>query len=113
MQFYSLRTRIKVVLKSASVCLFFSEAASAADIPLGKTGFESQIKPFFKNYCIECHGPEKSKGKITLHSLDGDLARGQDLERWELILDVLEHEDMPPEGEENRPSAENRAATIK
>ena len=113
MQFYSLRTRIKVVLKSASVCLFFSGVASAADIPSGKTGFESQIKPFFKNYCIECHGPEKSKGKITLHSLDGDLARGQDLERWELILDVLEHEDMPPEGEENRPSAENRAATIK
>jgi len=113
MQFYSLRTRIKVVLESASVCLFFSGAASAADIPSGKTGFESQIKPFFKNYCIECHGPEKSKGKITLHSLDGDLTRGQDLERWELILDVLEHEDMPPEGEENRPSAENRAATIK
>ena len=113
MQFYSLRTRIKVVLESASVCLFFSGAASAADIPSGKTGFESQIKPFFKNYCIECHGPEKSKGKITLHSLDGDLTRGQDLERWELILDVLEHEDMPPEGEENWPSAENRAATIK
>ena len=113
MQFYSLRTRIKVVLESVSVCLFFSGAVFAADIPSGKTGFESQIKPFFKNYCIECHGPEKSKGKITLHSLDGDLARGQDLERWELILDVLEHEDMPPEGEENRPSAENRAATIK
>jgi hypothetical protein len=113
MQFYSLRTRIKVVLELASVCLFFSGAASAADIPSGKTGFESQIKPFFINYCIECHGPEKSKGKITLHSLDGDLTRGQDLERWELILDVLEHEDMPPEGEENRPSAENRAATIK
>ena len=113
MQFYSLRTRIKVVLESASVCLFFSGAASAADIPSGKTGFESQIKPFFKTYCIKCHGQEKSKGKITLHSLDGDLARGQDLERWELILDVLEHEDMPPEGEENRPSTENRAATIK
>ncbi len=113
MQFYSLRTRIKVVLESVSVFLFLSGVASATDISSGKFGFESQIKPFFKRYCIECHGPEKSKGKITLHSLDGDLAAGQESKRWELILDALEHEDMPPEGEENQPSASDRAATVK
>ena len=53
--------------------------ASAAEIPSGKSGFESHIKPFFKTYCVKCHGPDKSKGKVTLHDLDGDLATGKNL----------------------------------
>lgn len=104
MQFHSLRTRIKVVLASAAVCLSFVEAVFAAEIPSGKSGFESHIKPFFKTYCVGCHGPKKSKGKITLHSLAGDLTAGQELERWELILDVLKAGEMPPEEEMVRPA---------
>ncbi|MFK7911229.1 MAG: DUF1592 domain-containing protein [Akkermansiaceae bacterium] len=89
-----------------------AEKPMAKDFPLGKAGFETHVKPFFKAHCVECHGPEKSKGKITVHSLDGDLAAGQELERWEDILDALEHGDMPPE-EEDQPSAEARAAMVK
>jgi hypothetical protein len=81
------------------------------EIPQGKAGFESHIKPFFQTHCVECHGPDKSKGKITVHSLDGDLAAGQELERWETILDALEHEDMPP-AEEDQPSAADRVAVV-
>ena len=86
--------------------------SAVAEIPQGKAGFESHIKPFFKANCVKCHGPDKSKGKITVHSLDGDLAAGQELERWETILDALEQEDMPPE-EEDQPSAADRAAVVK
>jgi len=76
------------------------------------TSFAGDVAPFFEAYCVKCHGPDKSKGKITVHSLDGDLAAGQEHERWELILDALGHEEMPPEEEENQPSAEDRAAII-
>jgi hypothetical protein len=76
------------------------------------TSFKGEVAPFFEAYCVKCHGPDKSKGKITVHSLDGDLAAGQELERWELILDALVHGEMPPEEEENQPSAEDRAAII-
>ncbi|MFK7850632.1 MAG: DUF1592 domain-containing protein [Akkermansiaceae bacterium] len=69
--------------------------------------FKSQIQPFFETYCIKCHGPDKSKGKITLHSLDGDLSRGEELERWEEILDVLNYKEMPPE-DEKQPNARER-----
>lgn len=86
--------------------------SAAMEIPQGEVGFESHIKPFFKAHCIECHGPDKSKGKITVHSLDGDLAAGQELDRWEHILDALEQVDMPPE-EEDQPSADERAAVVK
>ena len=68
--------------------------------------FQNEIKPFFETYCIKCHGPEKSKGKITLHTLDGDLAAGHELERWEDILDVLDWEEMPPEEEKQPTDAE-------
>ncbi|MFZ9937599.1 MAG: DUF1592 domain-containing protein, partial [Luteolibacter sp.] len=80
-------------------------------IPAGEAGHRSHIKPFFETYCIQCHGPEKSKGKITLHTLDGNLAAGADgeLERWETILDVLKHGEMPPE-EEKQPSNAEREA---
>ena len=49
----------------------------------------SQVKDFFKAYCIDCHGPKKSKGDLTIHSMNFDLARGHELEKWELILDAL------------------------
>ncbi|MDB4761347.1 hypothetical protein OAG03_03235, partial [Akkermansiaceae bacterium] len=57
--------------------------SAGKEIQQGKAGFESHIKPFFKANCVKCHGPDKSKGEITVHSLAGDLAAGQELERWE------------------------------
>ena len=58
-------------------------AGFAAGIADGTDGFKAKVMPFFEANCIKCHGPEKSKGKVTLHTLDGDLAAGHELERWE------------------------------
>ena len=52
----------------------------------GAEEYKTVVKPFFKKYCIACHGPEKSKGEITLHTLDGAFELEQDLERWEDVL---------------------------
>lgn len=81
----------------------------SAEVSAGLKGYEDHIRPFFKEYCIKCHGPKKSKGKITLHTLDGDLSAGQELERWEDILDVLALKEMPPEDEPQPDAAERRA----
>ena len=72
--------------------LGFGEARVAAS-------FKKDVVPFFEEYCIRCHGPEKSKGQISLHTLDGDLSSGRELERWENVLDMLESGEMPPEDE--------------
>ena len=66
--------------------LTFGTTAFAAEVPAGHDGFIKQVQPFFEANCIDCHGPKKSKGKVTLHTLDGDLSAGADLERWETIL---------------------------
>jgi hypothetical protein len=63
------------------------------------TSFKKDVAPFFEAYCVKCHGPDKSKGKISLHTLDGDLSAGRELERWEDILEMLESGEMPPEDE--------------
>ncbi len=72
-------------------------------------GYETEIKPFFETHCISCHGQEKSKGKLTLHTLDGDLSEGHDLERWEVILEMLESGEMPPEDEPQPDDVERHA----
>ena len=72
--------------------------------------FETVAAPLFKANCIKCHGPEKAKGKVTLHDLEEDLENEADLERWELILDVLKAGEMPPEDEAKRPEMEEVTA---
>lgn len=88
-----------------------SGSSSGHAIPAGEAGHRSHIKPFFENYCIKCHGPDKSKGKITLHTLDGNLAAGADgeMERWEKIIEVMDLEEMPPEDEKQPTAAEREA----
>ena len=75
--------------------------------------FDRVVGPFFKAHCVKCHGPEKQKGKVTLHNVDSGLAAGKSLERWELILEVLESGEMPPEEEAERPDAAKVGAVTK
>jgi len=100
----------------ASILLTVATSSSAQDtgptkheVPRGVLGFKSKVLPFFKANCIRCHGPKKSKGKITLHTLDSDLSAGHEPRRWELILDMLESGKMPPE-DEDQPSDVDRQA---
>ncbi len=89
---------------SLSLC-----ASAAAEIAAGSPGFQSTILPFLKDNCIKCHGPEKSKGKITVHDLDGGLNTGRDVERWEKILKELKSGEMPPEDEKQPVDSERNA----
>jgi hypothetical protein len=96
-------------LGTAIVTWILASSSVAQDIPSGLPGFQSHVAPFFKSNCIRCHGPKKSKGKITLHTLDGDLSAGHELERWELILEMLKSGEMPPEDEEQPGEADRQA----
>lgn len=94
------------------LCVLFGQwgiqdahGAEAATNP----GYESTVKPFFTKHCFRCHGPEKSKGKLTLHTLRSDLESGHELDRWELILEMVENGEMPPD-DEPQPSDAERAA---
>lgn len=105
---------VKIVLNPISALMVICGLgqALATPVPRGMDGFSSRVRPFLETHCIRCHGPEKSKGEMTLHTLNGDLGAGRDLDRWENVLEVLEYEEMPPENE-SQPSAGEREAIRK
>ena len=98
-----------LVAQFAGAIIVSLSVSSYGEIASGPTGFHASIQPFFKANCIKCHGPEKSKGKVTLHTIDGDVLVGRDLERWEKILKELKSGEMPPEDEKQPTDAERNA----
>ncbi len=61
--------------------------------------FETLVRPFLQVHCVRCHGAEQTEGGLDLDTLDGDLSLGEEFEQWEMILDVLDSGEMPPENE--------------
>ncbi len=72
--------------------------------------FTLAVQPVLARYCVSCHGPEKSKGKLRLDTFEalmrggnsgpsvvpGNVAGSLLVKRMKLSLDTDEH--MPPEG---------------
>ena len=87
--------------------LLVSALAACADEKLGDGLSRAAVKGFLKNHCVRCHGTSKNKANLALHTLSAELAAGQDVERWELVLQMLESGAMPPENEP-QPQADER-----
>ena len=92
-----------------TLALALTGISAAGDIPSGPRGFKSDVVPFFNSACVRCHGPDKNKGQLTLHTLDGDLSAGQDLQRWESILEMLKSGQMPPDYAKQPSDADRKA----
>lgn len=91
----------------ATLCSAWS--ASSKEAPSGVQGYEKIVAPYFDQHCVRCHGPAESKGNITVHSLNGDLSLGQELDQWESVLDMLEFGEMPPAKEPQPEPAQTQA----
>ncbi|WCJ60854.1 hypothetical protein NXS98_06915 [Fontisphaera persica] len=110
--------RHRVFFGVAGLALAGALALVAADLaaklppPSDKKGltYEKDIKPIFEKSCIECHGPDKQKGRVRLDSLEATLKSGKGKavvpgksEESLLVLSVArvtedpDHH-MPPEG---------------
>ena len=70
------------------------------------------MAPFFKQYCVKCHGPEKQKGKLRLDTLEPAFDSLSVAERWVEILDNLNAGEMPPE-EEPQPKATQQNVVVR
>tara|TARA_R110000850_G_scaffold148195_4_gene270415 strand:+ start:241 stop:2136 length:1896 start_codon:yes stop_codon:yes gene_type:complete len=67
------------------------------------------VSTFLDQYCIQCHGGEKVKGKVDFTTVSVETASKEHFDFWELAAEVVDYEDMPPE-DEKQPTAEERAA---
>ena len=59
--------------------------------------FRTEIQPLIQKHCVQCHGPEKQKGKFRIDQLDANIVEGQSAGYWHEVLDQLNEGEMPPE----------------
>jgi mono/diheme cytochrome c family protein len=72
--------------------------------------FATVIHPIFTDYCVECHGPDKSKGGLRMDTVEHLLAGGDSGSLFELagpaktlladrlMLPLDDDDHMPPDG---------------
>ena len=102
------RTTIVVVsllLLSSSLRLGADDMTEPAAIPLAE-----QLNPFFRTYCVRCHGGEKPKAELSLAGPLEPAAIQGNFEVWQRVVDALVDRQMPPE-EEKQP-AESEFETV-
>ena len=77
-------------------------------------GIEPPLRQLLNDSCIECHNPDKTKGKLDIQSiLDADIRLHS--KTWKEVAWMLREREMPPEDEPDvkRPTdSEYRAATL-
>lgn len=83
----------------AAVVIGLVPVVNAASPEAGRAQFTRDFVPLFKEYCFDCHNDKKSKGDINLQQRTQSLAFADDFKTWELVAEMLEDGEMPPEDE--------------
>lgn len=94
-------SRLCTMLVTA-MCVFTVAPLASAD---------DAISAFLQNHCIRCHGSNQQKADRRFDNLPLRIRLLEDLERYQEIVDQLNLESMPPEGEPPL-SAQERAKMI-
>jgi hypothetical protein len=74
--------------------------------------FSSLVQPFLERYCFACHGPKKQKGGLDLSRDLTVTAIATNARQWELVLERLQAQEMPPENAPGQPEAGERAEVV-
>src|SRR5712671_5626708 len=67
--------------------------------------------PFVESHCVSCHGKEKQKANLALHTVRDDLALLRARKQWAEVVRMVESGDMPPE-DKPQPTAAERSAFV-
>lgn len=95
---------VKAPVVALALVAMLSSLAAADD-------FTSQVLPFVKTYCAECHNARKSEGALDLSRYQSAAAIGEHFRQWEHVLTFLKKGEMPPE-KAKQPTVEQRNAVI-
>ncbi|MCA9118686.1 MAG: DUF1592 domain-containing protein [Planctomycetaceae bacterium] len=101
-------TRISGAKTALAACLIFAGAASAR----ATDEFAKVVAPVIEAHCVKCHGAKQEvEGDVNLLSLcDGNPPPALELIRK--LIDVLDLEEMPPEGEPQLDPALRRKTVV-
>lgn len=70
-------------------------------------GYRRTAEPFFRQFCIGCHGPDLQEGEFRVDDdLKNDFLNLTTKGHWGEVVNVLNSHEMPPEGEKQPSSRE-------
>jgi len=87
---------------------FAASSSSAAAPSVDSATYETTVKPFLAQHCLECHG-EKAKAGYRIDRLTIDFNAATTAEQWKEVIDRINSGEMPPP-EKPRPDAKQTAA---
>ena len=66
--------------------------------------FSQTVRPFVDEYCAECHSGPQPEAQFDLTSFTTLSSVLQDLSHWTLLMERLNHHEMPPDSEPQPPA---------
>src|SRR5262249_48740325 len=100
-----------VMLATVFVIIAFRPAADSAEQPLDRR-FTDIVQPFLKNYCLDCHGADQPKAKLDLSKFASAATVARHEQTWEIVIERLQAEEMPPAKAKKQPRADERRAVL-
>jgi mono/diheme cytochrome c family protein len=97
----------------APLVFLFATIASGALEPALEDRFDQMVRPFLKNNCLGCHGPEKPKGKLDLSAYTSVSSIVMDHKMWKLVRERLEADEMPPAEARRQPTPDERRVVVR
>jgi len=79
--------------------------------PDGLQEYESEVRPFAVQHCLNCHGKETAKAGFRVDLIGSDFRIPQVAEQWKEVMDRIYAGEMPPKGE-SRPDAKQAGKIV-
>src|SRR5437870_2524323 len=73
--------------------------------------YRSEIVPFLKKHCVECHGADAQEGDVRLDQYKDAAAVSADEKTWQRTIQMLRSGAMPPD-DAVQPSEQQRRAIV-
>jgi hypothetical protein len=86
-------------------------AQDSTRVRLAKS-FKQTISPFLDTHCRSCHGKDKQEAKLDLSGFTSVQKIADAHQIWEVVLERLNANEMPPESAKIKPSQSQRVAVI-
>lgn len=71
--------------------------------------FDVKVSQFVAKHCINCHGPTKQQGSLSLHQFGTETSLVEDRTTWETILERVRAKEMPPQNKPQPSDADRNA----
>ena len=97
--------KLKIIV--VSLCLSFLMAGTVIAAP----NFDTDVLPYFKARCLQCHGPEKQEGEFRIDQLSRQVGL-ENTPQWAEVMERISSGEMPPKELKNLPTPAENAAVV-